>query len=124
MRELTNVNKGGRPKKSIKKREHLAVMCSIMERRIIETKARRADMTVSEFLRELGLNGKVSQRIKTLPREVLELKGRINHIAASLNQIARKRNRNEDLNALERAMLNQQARELKSVTDKINGSLS
>ena len=55
---------------------------------------------------------------------MLELKGMLNHVAANLNQIARKRNRNEELNAMERALLNQQGRELKGLTDKIDNYLS
>ena len=124
MEEVRVINKGGRPKQAIKKREHLAVMCSLLERKFIESKAHRAGMTISEYLRELGLQGKVKQRVRSLPREVLEFKGKLNHIAASLNQIARKRNRNEDLDAMDRALLNQQTRELKGITDHIDGYLS
>lgn len=124
MEEARVKNKGGRPKQAIKKREHLAVMCSLVERKVIENKAQRASMTVSEYLRELGLHGKVKQRLRSLPREVLEFKGRLNHIAANLNQIARKRNRNEDLDVMDRALLNQQTRELKSITDQIDGYIS
>jgi len=118
------INKGGRPKVKIKKREHLAVMCNLLERKIIEGNAKKVNLTISEFLRELGLHSRIKHKIKSLPKEVLELKGMLNHVAANLNQIARKRNRNEELNAMERALLNQQGRELKGLTDKIDHYLS
>jgi len=109
------INKGGRPKVKIKKREHLAVMCNLLERKIIEGNAKKVN---------LGLHSRIKHKIKSLPKEVLELKGMLNHVAANLNQIARKRNRNEELNAMERALLNQQGRELKGLTDKIDHYLS
>jgi hypothetical protein len=43
--------------------------------------------------------------VKTLPKEVLALTGALNHLGALLNQIAKKRNSYDELNALERADL-------------------
>lgn len=97
--------KGGRPKKAIKKDQLLAVKCSLYERRIIEARAQNANLSVSEYLREISMTGKIDRRDKALPKEVLALTGTLNHMAANANQIAKKRNSNEELNALERASL-------------------
>jgi len=96
-------NKGGRPKKAVKKDQILAVKCSLFERRAIEARAKSTNLTVSEYLREMALTGKIDIRQKTFPKQVLALSGTFNHIAANLNQIAKKRNSGEELNALERA---------------------
>jgi len=95
-------NKGGRPKKQIKRDEQLAVMCTLVERKAIEYKAKTANISVSEFLRTLRLKGQVDMKIKTLPKEVLQFIGMLNHMSANLNQVAKKRNREETFTAMER----------------------
>jgi hypothetical protein len=109
------IRKGGRPKKEHKRRQITAAMCTVLEKKMIGINAKNAGMTVSEFLRELGLKTRLRVRIKTLPKEVLQLTGTLNHIAANINQLARKRNSGQELNALERAMLNQQVRDLQGL---------
>ena len=52
-------NKGGRPKKAVKKDQILAVKCSLFERKAIEARAKSVNLTVSEYLREMALTGKV-----------------------------------------------------------------
>src|ERR1700761_5590220 len=91
-------NKGGRPKKAIKKDQILAVKCSLFERRAIEVRAKSVNLTISEYLREMALTGKIDIYDKALPKEVLAMSGTLNHMAANLNQIAKKRNSNEELN--------------------------
>lgn len=98
-------NKGGRPKKSVRRDQQLAVMCNRVERAIIEVKAKKANVSVSEFLRTLVLKGQIDRRVKTLPKEVLLFTATLNHLAANLNQVAKRRNRGDDLNAFERAEL-------------------
>ena len=97
--------KGGRPKKAVKRSYALTVKCNIIERKVIERKAKDAGLTVSEYLRDLGLTGKIDRQKKLVPPEILEYKGTLNHLAANLNQIAKKRNSLDELNALERAQL-------------------
>src|SRR5690349_18384634 len=63
-------NKGGRPKKAIRRDEQLAVMCTLVERKVIEYKAKISDVSVSEYLRTLGVKGQVGRKIKTLPKEI------------------------------------------------------
>ncbi len=111
----TERNKGGRPKKSIVRNQHLAVKCSLTERVVIASNARNAGRTVSEFLRELGLKTRIEVRQRTLPKEVLALTGTLNHLAANLNQIAKKRNGLDELSPLERAELKMFSAELKKL---------
>jgi hypothetical protein len=122
-RKTITRNKGGRPKKAIKKDQLLAIKCSLYERRAIEARAKSANLSTSEYLREIGLTGKIDRRDKALPREVLELTGTLNHMAANLNQIAKKRNGIEELNALERATLKVQSGELKGIAAQIKNFL-
>ena len=55
-------NKGGRPKKLIRRNEQLAVMCTLVERKVIEHKAKAANVSISEYLRTLGLKGQVDMK--------------------------------------------------------------
>ena len=118
------VNKGGRPKVPHKRRTAVSVMCTLIEKRIIEANAKRVGMNPSVFLRNLGLNTRIEVMVKTLPKPVLEMRGTLNHIAANLNQIARRRNRGDDLNTLERAMLDQDVRSLRALVKNINAYVS
>lgn len=98
-------HKGGRPTKAVKRNKTIGVRCSLIERCLIEAKAKSAGLTRSEYLRITGLNGKVDMRRKVLPKEVLQGIANLNHLAGNLNQIAKKRNALDELNALERAGL-------------------
>lgn len=81
-------------------------MSTTIERFVIAHKAKSVNLTISEFLRTLALKGQVDPKIKTLPKEVSLFKAVLNHIAANINQIAKKRNSLDELNAIERAELN------------------
>jgi hypothetical protein len=116
-------NKGGRPKKNIRRDEQLAVMCTIIERKVIEYKANLANISVSEFLRTLGVKGQVGMKIKTLPKEVLEFKGVLNHMAANLNQVAKKRNRQESFNDMERDEFMMLCKDIQEVIKQIKNYL-
>jgi hypothetical protein len=56
---------------------------------------------------------------KVLPKEVLQLSATLNHMAANLNQVAKKRNSLDELNAIERAELNQLSRQVKELAGEI-----
>lgn len=107
--------KGGRPKKVIKRDQQLAVMCTMVERFVIVSKAEKLQIPVSNYLREMGLKGQVNLKQKAIPKEILLISGTLNHVAANLNQIAKKRNQHEELNALERAQLQSLRTELNSI---------
>ena len=118
-RQTNTMNKGGRPPKKIKRDQHVAVKCSLLERKIMERKARSIHLTLSEYLRDLGLKGEVNIRIKTLPKEVLALRAELHHLASNLNQIAHRRNRGDMLNTLERIKLSRLAEEIRCLAGQI-----
>jgi hypothetical protein len=115
--------KGGRPRKAVKKNQLLGVKCSLIERRAIEIKAKSAGLSISEYLRQMGLTGKIDRQGKALPKEVLQLTGTLNHLAANMNQVAKKRNSNEELNALERATLQLEVGRIKQLAKDIKDYL-
>jgi hypothetical protein len=121
--EKQTKSKGGRHKKAVKKDQLISVKCSSYERRVIVGKAKSANVTTSEYMREIALAGKIDRREKALPPEVLQLSAMLNHMAANLNQIAKKRNGIEELTALERANLKVQSAELKHLAAKIKSHL-
>lgn len=92
-------SKGGRPSKEIKRNKSVTVHCSAFEQRLLKTKGKEAGMTVSEYLREIGLSGKIDRPKRDFPKEALALNGTLNHIAANLNQLAKKRNSGEEFDA-------------------------
>ena len=112
-------NKGGRPKKVIKKDQLLNLKCTLIDRRVIKAKAKQANLSVSEYLLKMALSGKIDRRDKTLPKEVLQLTGTLNHLAANMNQIAKKRNGIDELNAFERAELMVQSGQVKRHGEEI-----
>lgn len=111
--------KGGRPPKGIKKDQFLAIKCNQWERSIIEAKASASNLTISEYLRKMGVAGKIDRREKIFPKEVLELTGTLNHLAANLNQIAKIRNGIEQLSLTELVQLKIQSGYLKKLAEQI-----
>lgn len=89
------------------------------EKKVIAEKAKAVSLTNSEYLRQMGLNGKIDSRLKILPKEVLQLTAALNHLGANLNQIAKKRNSLDELNAIERAVLHQQSKQAKELAGEI-----
>jgi hypothetical protein len=68
----------------------------------------------------MGLNGQIVITEKVLPKEVLTFLGTLNHMAANLNQVAKKRNSVvEELNAAERADLAVLSGQLKEIVQQI-----
>lgn len=116
-------SKGGRPKNPVKKNHVLSVKCSLVERRVIEYKAGKAGVSVSEYFRTLALKGQVDTRRKELPREVLSFTGTLNHLASNMNQVAKKRNREEPFNAMERDELFQLIEAVKQLVLQIKAAL-
>lgn len=120
----TNRNKGGRPTKDIKRNRVVTLKCASYEQTRISVNAKKAGLSVSEFLREMGLNGQVVTIEKALPKEVLVAIGTLNHLAANLNQIAKKRNSViDELNAAERADLAILSRQFKEIVVLIKNFL-
>ncbi|MBI2275449.1 MAG: mobilization protein [Bacteroidetes bacterium] len=116
-------NKGGRPAKAVKRNKLLGVKCTLVEKRTIEAKAKYSGVSVSEYLRNLGLSSKIDMRKIRIPKEILQFTGTLNHLAANLNQIAKKRNQLDELNALERAQLNQLSLSVKQLAVDIKNHI-
>ena len=121
--KIVTTKKGDRPKKMVKKDHVLTLKCSLTEKCFIEAKAKKCGLTVSEYLRAAAINGKIDMPKKSLPLEVLQLTGTLNHLAANLNQIAKKRNSSEQQDAIERAGLELQSKELKIIAANIKNYL-
>ncbi len=113
-------NRGGRPPKRVKHNRVVALKCAALEQIRISARSKKTGLTISEYLRELGLNGQIVITEKVLPKEVLLFIGTLNHMAANLNQIAKKRNSVVDeLNAAERASLVILSCEIKQLVQSI-----
>jgi fumarate hydratase class II len=112
---LSIKNKGGRPKKAIKRDQQLAVMCSLTERKLIEYKAKKMSSNTSRYLRELALKGQVGTKVKVIPKEILSLPATLNRMASNLNQLARKNNRNEAFSSQEKLELQELSGEIKKL---------
>ena len=115
----TKNSKGGRPKKAIKKDQTITVKCSHIDKTLITSNAKKMGMSLSEFLRETGLNRKIDSKIKVLPKQVLEMRARLNQMAANLNQVAKKKNMGEPFNALERAEASEICQLVKKVAQEM-----
>ncbi len=87
------VNKGGRPKKQEHRDQKVTVMFTCIEVITVRFYAKEMRLTVSEYLRSLGLKRQIDRQVKALPKEALQFTGMLNHMAANLNQAVYKRNR-------------------------------
>lgn len=116
-------NKGGRPLKEVRKNIILSFKCSAFEKLVIAQKAKELNLNMSEYIRQISVNGKVDQQVKVFPAEVLALSGTLNHIAANINQVAKKRNKDEDLSMQERVNLHNLVPVLKGIAGDIKNFL-
>lgn len=112
-------NKGGRPKVAIKKDQMIPVKCSSMEKTIIKGKARATRLTASEFLRQLGLDGKIDRRQNDYPKEVLKLTILLSNVASNINQIAKKLNSTGQFTPYWQEQLNFHLQELDKIEEQI-----
>ncbi len=100
--ENVSRNKGGRPPKKIKCDQQITVMCNLMERKVIAYKAKQAGVTLSEYLRTMGVNGKIDSSKSGLIKDILLEKATLNHTAENINQYTRKLNSTGVLSVEER----------------------
>ncbi len=119
----SRANKGGRPQKQEHRDQKVTVMFTRIEVITVRFYAKEMRLTVSEYLRALGLKRQVDRQAKALPREVLQIAGTLNHMAANLNQAAHKRNRGDELNAIERAELIVLSGEIKDLARTLKAAL-
>ena len=104
-KKTERTNRGGRPKKAVKRSYVIKVKCTILERKVIERRAKEVALTLSEYLRTKGLDGNIVRQPKVLPKEFLEYKALLHHTAANLNQIARKSNSTGEINSADKEAL-------------------
>ena len=116
-------NKGGRPKKAIKRSYVIKVKCTILERKVIERRAKEAGLPMSEYLRTTGQDGNIVRQQKALPKEFLEYKATLHHTASNLNQIARKRNATGEINREDKEALLVLEQELKQHIENVQKAL-
>ena len=117
---MKKINKGGRPIIKHKKDQQLSTMVTLLDRKILERNAAKAQITVSEYLRMQGLKEKINVKIITLPAEVLQLKGLLNHIAANINQATSKLNALNVITTKELIFFKEIIQQIKEVTILIN----
>ena len=58
--------RGGRPVKAVKRKVTLTIKCTTEEETLIKANAKQGRITVSEYLRTLGVTGKIVTQIKTI----------------------------------------------------------
>lgn len=105
-----------------KKAQKISVWCTATEKRYIEIRAREAKLSASEYLREMGLR-EYLKRPKALSPEVLSFNGRLLHLTGLLQPLSRRRLDGDELNALERATLQQLSKELQQLISQIKSNL-
>lgn len=79
-------NKGGRPPKKVRRESHLMIRLTTTERFLIESRAKKAGLTPSEWFRKSALKAKVTAKLTT---DDLKLLRSLAGMANNLNQIAR-----------------------------------
>lgn len=105
-----------------RKKHKISLWCTATEKKYIEIRARKAGFSTSEYMREMGLKDYL-KKPKTLPPEVLAFNAQLSQLAATLFLIARKRLDGEELNAFERAELQQLRLEISKLIDHIKSLL-
>jgi hypothetical protein len=113
------MNRGGRPKKSNKKDCFIGVRCTMEEKKLISGKAEDLNQRPGEYLRNMGLNKQFDIRTKTLPKEILQFVGTLNHLSANVNQLAKKGNMDHSFRVFDVARLIVLAGEVKELAIRI-----
>jgi mobilization protein NikA len=105
-----------------KKAVKVSVWCTQTEKKYIEIQAKKAGLPASEYLRALGMQGRL-KKPPTLPPEVLSFKGCLAHLAGVLEPLTIRRQNGEDLSAIERAEMKVALAEIKKIMNGINNHL-
>ena len=114
--DLNISKKRGRPKKDLPRICCLRVACNQNELNIIKEKANQIQLTISEYLRKVGIDSQIDMKPKrVLPKEVLLFTAQLSHLAANINSLSYKNNRAENFNYTEKALLNNLAQEVQQL---------
>ncbi len=116
-------SKGGRPKKAIKQKEFIGITCTMLEKTYLLQKAKETGLRLSEIIREAALKGQAVRQIKLIPKEILQFTAMLNHLAANINQIAKKCNQNYDLDEAEKVLLSTLPTDIKLLAQNIKNHL-
>lgn len=116
-------SKGGRPKKAIKQNHFIGIKCSLIEKTFLKQKAKSVGLSLSEFVREAALKGQAVRQFKLIPKDILQFTATLNHLAANMNQVAKKCNQNQDLNVYERSDLIKLSEDIKGLANNIKNHL-
>ena len=109
IKTMKNFRKGGRPKlnQEVKKSHMISVRISENDLREIETKARLASKSVSEFLRESAFKAVIKAAISAEEMILIRRKNNIDFsVANNINQLARKANEKGYSDEIHRDALN------------------
>jgi hypothetical protein len=121
MESTIRKNKGGRPPKEIKRNVKLSAHCSILEATIIEGRSKKANLSISEFIRTQAISGTIV--IKTYPKEILQVSNMLSQIAANTHGIVKKLNYNQLLDFYDLEVLSKLSEEFKNLSSYIKESL-
>ncbi|MGN6352388.1 MAG: plasmid mobilization protein [Parafilimonas sp.] len=119
----TKRNKGGRPKKAVKQNYFIGIKCTLIEKTYLKRKAKMAGLSLSEFIREAALKGQTVSQVKLIPKEILQFTATLNHMAANINQLAKKSNQNYFLDEAEKAALRMLPEEVKQLATSIKNCM-
>jgi len=119
----TSKSKGGRPRKPDKKDQFINVRCTTNEKKIISAKAESMIMKPGEYLRTVGLTQQIVMRRKSLPLEVIQMKGMLNHLSSNMNQFARKMNMEDRFTFSDYISFTKLTGEIKSLPELIKSYL-
>lgn len=89
----------------------------------MQARARKSGKSLSSYLRKGAVQG-FEARDRSLPVEVLSFHGQLAHTCGLLEVIARKRLDGDELNALERAQLNELRLSLQEILHRLKDHLS
>lgn len=89
-RESGRKKKAGRPAKTVKKEIRACVRYTKIEYFIIKEKAGKANLNVSEYIRQLSIHGKVNARLsqeeQTWIRQLIGMANNLNQLAKACHQ--------------------------------------
>lgn len=105
-------NKGGRPKKELKRNALVSVRFTRNEKQALKYIAKKENENPSEFLRNIALK-KIGISVRKKPnKEVQELRNELRRIGVNLNQIAKQLNTNNQLKSTQISMFEITLKEL------------
>jgi len=96
---------GGRPKSLVPADRKVGIRLTHIQFKLIEAYAIKSEMTISEYMRSMALNGKIELYKRSFPKEAIALIATFNRIAANLNSLAHKNNRGDFLTQDDKAGL-------------------